>query len=101
MPYYEEFGFKVGPISWVKIHTFSASITNESLSKLEKPMSEIEVVNKQFCLVKEVQFNLETKLPKVRDMPKLRFFYLSLPNSLSKLALLNVCVLHMSVADKV
>jgi hypothetical protein len=41
---------------------------------------------------------LETKLPKVRHMSKPRFFYLGLPNSVSKRnrALLTVWGLHMS-----
>ena len=45
------------------------------------------------------KFNVETKLLEARHMSRPKFFYRSLPNSVLKLELSNMCGLHMKEED--
>jgi len=62
---------------------------------LAKPLSWIGVENICLYPIKE-ETNLKSKLLKVRHMSRLKFFYLGLPNPVSKPLFLNMCGLHMS-----
>ena len=94
---FEELGSRSSPPFWGVISVQSQLQSKTSGLQGLKPSFPLGVGNELVTIFSNKSgTNLETKLLKVRHMSRSKFFYLGLPNAISKPMFSNVCGIHMT-----